>query len=85
MRHRPIPSLGGIRTTVLALVAAALLAAGCSARQAYETGQAWQRNECLRLPDAQDRQRCLERVRMDFDQYQKESGAARGQRVEPPR
>ena len=85
MKRRSIAGPVVVRATLLALAAITLLGSGCSARQAYEAGQTWQRNPCLRLADAQDRQRCLERVRMDFDQYQKESGTARGERVEPPR
>ncbi len=52
----------------------ALLCTGCSSQQLFTTGQAWQRQQCDRLADAQDRQRCLERAAVDYDRYRRESG-----------
>jgi hypothetical protein len=59
-----------------ALIVAAL--GGCSSQELYSTGQGWQRNECRKLPDAQERERCMASTSLSFDDYQRESAAARG-------
>lgn len=62
---------------LLAAVAAAPLFTACSSQQAYGTGQAWQRNECYRINDAQERSRCLSSASTSFDEYKRQSEAAR--------
>lgn len=60
--------------------AAALLCAliaGCSTEQAYYSGQAWQRNECNRIPDQSERERCLSRLGTSYDEYKRQSEPAR--------
>ncbi len=61
----------------LLVLAAALMAAtiGCTARQLYAGGQAWQRNECFRQVDPRQREQCLQRTRVPFDQYESERKA----------
>jgi hypothetical protein len=59
----------------LALIA--ISNAGCSSQQAYSTGQAMQRNECNKINDFQDRQRCMEKANMSHDAYQRQAEAAR--------
>jgi hypothetical protein len=56
------------------MVGACLLAglAACSAQQLYAGGQAWQRNQCFKLVDAVQRERCLARTRVPYDQYERE-------------
>lgn len=49
---------------------AGLLLAGCSWQQLYATGQQWQRNECRRLVDADERLRCEQSAAIPFDRYQ---------------
>lgn len=56
----------------------ALLFVGCSSQQLYSTGQAWQRNECQRIIDTQERSRCMQSTARSFDDYQKEVAAAKG-------
>jgi hypothetical protein len=58
-----------------ALIVAAL--GGCSSQELYSTGQGWQRNECRKLPDVQERERCLASTSRSFEDYQRESAAAR--------
>ena len=36
----------------------ALVAVACSSQQLFAVGQGWQRQECNRVQDAQERQRC---------------------------
>lgn len=59
-------------TLILACVAAATLTSACSSRQAYDSGQAWQRNECNRIADAQERQRCMNSASTSYDSYQRQ-------------
>lgn len=63
----------------LALAAASLLAA-CSSQQLYGAGQAWQRNECVKLQDAQERQRCMDSTATSYDAYQRQAAAAKAGR-----
>ena len=66
------------RYTVAFIVVTAL--AGCSSRQAYGVGQAWQRNECFKIADQQERSRCLASAATSFEQYKKETEAVAGKR-----
>ncbi|QQB32341.1 hypothetical protein I6I07_16750 [Achromobacter deleyi] len=60
-------------TLMLACVAAATLTSACSSRQAYDSGQAWQRNECGRIADTQERQRCMGSASStSYDSYQRQ-------------
>jgi hypothetical protein len=49
---------------------AALALVGCSSQQLYATGQQWQRNECRKLVDHDERMRCEQSVVIPFDRYQ---------------
>ena len=55
----------------------ALWSGGCSSQQAYGVGQAWQRNECYKIGDAQERGRCLASSSTSYDEYKRQSDAAR--------
>jgi hypothetical protein len=52
-------------------------APGCTSQQLYGTGQAWQRNECQKIPDAQERDRCLSSANTSYEDYKRQSEAAR--------
>jgi len=62
----------------LALPLVALLSTlgACSSQQLYGVGQAWQRNECFKINDQQQRSRCLSSTSTSYEQYKRESGAA---------
>lgn len=47
----------------------------CSSQQMYASGQGYQRNQCERLPDMGERQRCLEKANVSYEQYKKETKA----------
>jgi hypothetical protein len=47
---------------------------GCTSQQLYATGQAYQRNQCLQLPDPADRDRCLDKAGTTYDEYKRETG-----------
>lgn len=54
------------------LIAGAALAAACSSEQIYNAGAGWRRNECNRIGDAQQRDRCLkEEADRPYDAYRK--------------
>ncbi|MDP1549520.1 MAG: hypothetical protein Q8L97_05090 [Nitrosomonas sp.] len=64
------------RISIIGGAMAALLAGtGCTTQQLYNTGQAWQRNECGRIMDQQERSRCLSSTSTSYEAYQKQSGA----------
>ena len=57
---------------LLALIAASLLGAACSSQQTYASGQTLQRNECNKIIDMQERQRCVAKANDSYDTYQKQ-------------
>ncbi|QCB45068.1 hypothetical protein [Hydrogenophaga sp. PAMC20947] len=48
--------------------------AACSARQGYASVQNWQRNQCIKIIDAQERLKCMREADKSYDQYKKDSG-----------
>lgn len=57
-----------------AMAALLLTGTGCTTQQLYNTGQAWQRNECNRLMDQQERSRCLSSTSTSYEAYKQQSG-----------
>ena len=55
---------------LLASTLVGLLFAACSSQQTYATGQTWQRNECNKIIDMQERQRCVAKANESYDSYQ---------------
>ncbi|WP_292923456.1 hypothetical protein [Nitrosomonas sp.] len=49
---------------------------GCTAQQLNSTGQSWQRNECARMLDQWERERCLSNASTPYEAYKKQSGDA---------
>lgn len=66
--------------SVAGLAAVLSLSAGCSTRQAYDSGQAWQRQECNKYPDPQERARCQSSASTSYEDYQRQSEAAKNPR-----
>ncbi|MEY3252934.1 MAG: hypothetical protein RL227_1907 [Pseudomonadota bacterium] len=66
-------------TGALALITLATLA-GCSNRMVYQTMQGWQQQECRKLPDAAERQRCMASTDASYDDYRRQRDAAKGTR-----
>jgi hypothetical protein len=62
---------------VIAGIIFAALAAGCTSEQLYGTGKNWQRNQCNRMPDGDERQQCLRRADASYDDYAKRGGVAK--------
>ena len=61
---------------LVALAVPALLA-GCSSQQLYQVGQGWQHQECQRISDRDERQRCEKSSAMSYEQYRREREAAK--------
>jgi hypothetical protein len=56
------------------LIGAALLAlAGCSWQQAFLSAQGWQRNQCNRLTEQAERDRCLKNTKMSYEDYRRQT------------
>ena len=63
-------------TSVRILTAAAFgLLAACSSQQLYNAGQGWQMQECQKLADPAERQRCEKSTAMSYDKYRAETEA----------
>jgi hypothetical protein len=86
--HAPVPALPAAvrhRWSVLvrllnlcALLLPAAWISACSVQQAYGAGQAWQRLDCNRIADMQERQRCMASPSISYEDYLRQSEAAKG-------
>lgn len=68
-----------LRLSVMIGTIAAILsvASGCSWGQAYSAGQQWQRNQCNRLVEQTERERCLGNANMPYEDYRRQSERTR--------
>jgi membrane protein DedA with SNARE-associated domain len=68
------PEPASMRTinTLFSLIVIASLGTACSSQQTYASGQTWQRNECNKIIDMQERQRCVAKANDSYDSYQKQ-------------
>ncbi len=80
----PVIAAGvAMRTTTLrkrcwqTLLLAAVLAGGCTSEQVYNSAQGWRRNECYKIADLAQRERCLVDANRPYDAYRAASGANR--------
>jgi hypothetical protein len=67
-----------MRSCIIVLIFAVLFSsAACSNQQVYGIGQAWQRNECFKIDDAQERSRCLETADTPYYEYRRQTETAK--------
>ena len=66
----------------MALAACVAWLAGCTSQQLWRVGQQWQRQDCARLKDLDERQRCERSAATSYERYKAESDAA--SRVQKP-
>ncbi len=45
----------------------------CTAEQAYVSAQGWQRNQCGKLPDKAEFDRCMAKADTTYDSYKRET------------
>jgi hypothetical protein len=64
--------------TPITLLALAAALPGCSTRAVYQTVQGWQQQECRKLPDAAERQRCLNSTAASYDDYRRQRETVQG-------
>ncbi len=64
-------NVGGVGLCVAVLVGA------CSSQQIYDSGQAWQRNECQKLNDKAERDHCLASNKDTYETYRKKSESSK--------
>lgn len=57
----------------LAAIFSVLLLFACTTQMAYNTGQAWQRNQCENMVDQTMRQQCLDKLNMPYDTYKQQT------------
>lgn len=50
-----------------------ILCSACSPQRLYDTGQAYQRNQCLHILDQTERERCLVGANKSYDDYKRET------------
>ena len=60
----------------MALVVALSMPA-CTAEQAYGTAQAWQRNQCNKLPDKAEFDRCISKTSTTYESYKRQTEPGR--------
>jgi hypothetical protein len=56
----------------------ALNLTACSSQQLYGAGQEWQKNECNKIIDTQERTRCMSSAKTAYEDYKRQSEAAKG-------
>jgi hypothetical protein len=65
-----------VRPVSIAAVIVAV-AAGCSARVAYDSAQNWQRLECQKIQDLSARNKCLADAGTPYEDYKRQSESVR--------
>ncbi len=50
-----------------------LALSGCSSRFMYNTVQGWQQNQCNRWIDENERERCLSKASMSYEDYKRQT------------
>lgn len=64
------------RILILGALGLVTLLGGCSSQAWYAAGQSYQRNQCLKIPNADERERCLNKANTDYNTYTKETTPA---------
>ncbi len=58
-------------TALLQVLAISLAVSGCAASLVYDTGRSWKQQECYKLTDQYERQRCLQSSAMTYEEYRR--------------
>lgn len=62
---------------ILTTLTLLLCLAGCSSPQLYASGQGWQKQECQKMLDREQRTRCEQSAATSYERYRAESAAAK--------
>lgn len=62
------------RMLITTLLPVAILGA-CSSEQAYMAGREWQRDQCNKMKNMDDRQRCVKEADQPYDRYKQDADA----------
>jgi hypothetical protein len=65
------------KALVLITVAISVAGSGCTAQQAYYAGQTWQRNECSKIADSTERERCMGSTNTSYETYKRQTEDSR--------
>ncbi|MDR2877572.1 MAG: hypothetical protein LBV36_05990 [Chromatiales bacterium] len=60
----------------LLCIALGMAVSSCSVKQIYSAGRAYQTNECIKLQDDYDRERCMADASISHEDYLRNIGAA---------
>ena len=63
------------RKHVFIILFTAMSASACTGEQTYAAGQAWQRNQCARILDKAEYERCMNDAARSYDSYKREKSA----------
>jgi len=58
-------------TSVSSILVLALALSGCAASLVYDSGRGWKQQECQKIPDQYERQRCLQSTAMSYPEYRR--------------
>jgi hypothetical protein len=58
--------------SILGATLIALTLAGCASEQLYGSAQGWQRNQCSRILDKTESDRCMSSASTSYDSYRRE-------------
>jgi hypothetical protein len=61
---------------LLTTIVVALLLSACTPAQMYGSLHAWQANQCSRIPDKSDAERCLASAPQTYDSYRREAASS---------
>lgn len=65
------------RNIILSLSLAALSLSACTTEQSYDSAQAWQRNQCNKIPDKTEFDRCMSNASTSYESYKRQTESAR--------
>ena len=66
--------------TTFLLLALTIGSVACASKELYAAGQSWQRQECIKIPDLAQRERCMASAARSYEDDQREAAGARSGR-----
>jgi hypothetical protein len=72
IRRKALPSRRGARAVTVLL--AVWLAVACSSKEIYDAAAGWRRNECYKIGDPDQRERCMKEADRPYDAYRAGTG-----------